>query len=107
VKMRKLKEEKDKMLMVARNKLTSNQHKQLLELEEKITQVKVSDAEEELKNEVLELSRKKLTSTQRTRILEIDDIIAPLEKFLADAAYHRRQIKLEIGYDPNFNFTYE
>jgi len=37
-----------------------------------------------------------LTANEKTRLPEIEEIIVPLEKFLQDASYHRRQIKLEI-----------
>lgn len=66
-------------------------------LKKSIDITKNDDALTEAKEKFDFLCMKKLTGKEKARLVEIDTEITPLKEFLDDAAFHRGQIKLEIG----------
>ena len=99
--MRKLKMEKDKILSAAKQKLSGRDFQKLKDLEAEMDSLtkhssNTDDSLKDVKAEIYELSKQKLTATQKKRLKDIEEEIVPLEFFLANAAFHRSQIKLAI-----------
>lgn len=94
-----LKEEKENLLNSAWTKLSDKDQEKYAELQKEIERMerKKDGNLDDKKEEFDVLSKKKLSKKDKYRLTEIDDEIAPLKKFLDDAASHRQQIKLEIG----------